>query len=237
MSDFQTRTDRGETPPIVLVVDDDRDTREMYEALLKAEGFWVMKVADAVEAFEYAVDFHPDAVLTDLGFPGDSDGTALIQHLRSEPDLEFTPVIAVTSRQPPDLPSLRGLGISAVLLKPVSPATLIDEIKSGMQDSAVLRARSQALLERIPVLLQRSHAALKRSADLSGATRQRPCPRCGGPLVRVESRELQPRKYDDYHHCKQGCGLFCFNASTREFQQLAPGEQLRGKIDAPRRED
>ena len=147
MTDFQTRTDRGEMPPIVLIVEDDRDTREMYEALLKAEGFWVMKVADAIEAFEYAMDFHPDAVLTDLGLPGDSDGAALIQHLRSEPELAFMPIIAVTSRQPPELPPLRGLGISAVLLKPVSPTTLIDEIKSGLQDSAVLRARSQALLD------------------------------------------------------------------------------------------
>ena len=54
----------------MLVVEDDRDTRDMYEALLSAGGFWVMKAGDAVEAFAYAKDFHPDAVLTDLGLPG-----------------------------------------------------------------------------------------------------------------------------------------------------------------------
>jgi DNA-binding response OmpR family regulator len=60
----------NEIPPIVLVVEDDRDTRDMYEALLSAGGFWVMKAGDAVEAFAYAKDFHPDGVLTDLGLPG-----------------------------------------------------------------------------------------------------------------------------------------------------------------------
>ena len=137
----------------MLIVEDDRDTREMYEALLQAEGFWVMKVADAVEAFEYAKDFHPDAVLTDLGLAGDFDGAGFIRHLRAEPEFEFTPIIAVTGRQPPELPSLRGLGISAVLLKPVAPGTLIGRIDSAMQESALLRARSKAILERIPVLV------------------------------------------------------------------------------------
>jgi CheY-like chemotaxis protein len=237
MTDFQIRTDGGEMPPIVLVVEDDRDTRDMYEALLKAEGFWVMKVADAAEAFEYAVDFHPDAVLTDLGLPGDADGPALIQHLRAEPDLEFTPVVAVTSRQPPELPSLRGLGIAAVLLKPVSPGALIEGIKSAMQESAVLRARSQALLERIPVLLQRSHAGLKRSAAVSSARRQRACPGCSRPLVWALGRELPQGRYDYYHPCKQGCGLFGFNVSTREFQPLAPRERSQEQTDASPGED
>jgi DNA-binding response OmpR family regulator len=58
---------------IVLVVEDDRDTRDMYEALLNAEGFRGTKAADPVEASAYAKDFHPDAVLTDLGHPTESD--------------------------------------------------------------------------------------------------------------------------------------------------------------------
>jgi DNA-binding response OmpR family regulator len=165
MTDTAERTGFNEIPPIVLVVEDDRETRDIYEELLSAGGFWVLKVGDAVEAFEYAKDFHPDAVLTDLGLPGDSSGADLIRDLRADPAFEFTPIIAITGRQPRDLPSLRGLSISAVLLKPVSPGTLLDRLNASLRQSSVLRARSAALLQRIPALLERSRKLARRSAD------------------------------------------------------------------------
>jgi DNA-binding response OmpR family regulator len=130
----------SDIPPIVLVVEDDRDTRDMYEALLSAEGFWVMKVSDALEAFEYAKVFKPDAVLTDLALPGEVDGAALIRNLRADPAFQFTPILAVTGRQPRDVPSIRGLDITAVLRKPVSPVNLIDRLNAAITDSAALRA-------------------------------------------------------------------------------------------------
>jgi CheY-like chemotaxis protein len=227
---METRDGAGpvDIPPIVLVVEDDRDTRDMYEAVLNAEGFWVMKVGDAAEAFAYAKDFHPDAVLTDLGLPGESDGAGLIRELRAEREFQFTPIIAVTGRQPRELPSLRGLDISAVLLKPVSPATLIQRLRSALQHSAVLRARSTAILDRVPVLLQRSEAALRRSGEIAAARRkpqERGCPGCGEPLVWVESCDLRQGRYDYYQWCQQGCGLFCFNGSTQQFQQLAAADR------------
>jgi DNA-binding response OmpR family regulator len=154
----------------VLVVDDDRDTRDMYEALLSAGGFWVLKVGDAVEAFEYAKDFHPDAVLTDLGLPGESNGAELIRDLRAHPAFEFTPIIAITGRQPRDLPSLRGLSISAVLLKPVSPGTLLDRLNASLRQSSVLRARSAAVLQRIPAALPHSRSPAGRSPHSDSET-------------------------------------------------------------------
>ena len=41
-------------PPIVLVVDDHRDTVEMYEMLLSAHGYWVARASNGIDAFEYA---------------------------------------------------------------------------------------------------------------------------------------------------------------------------------------
>jgi DNA-binding response OmpR family regulator len=164
-TDTAERTGTNEIPPIVLVVEDDRDTRDMYETLLSAGGFWVMKVGDAVEAFAYAKEVHPDAVLTDLGLPGLSGGAELIRALRADPAFAFTPIIAITGRQPRELPSLRGLAISAVLLKPVSSGTLLDRLNAALQQSSVLRARSRALLQRIPRLRQRSRALAERSAN------------------------------------------------------------------------
>jgi len=224
----------SQIPPIVLVVEDDRDTRDMYEALLNAEGFWVLKVADAVEAMEYAKDFHPDAVLTDLGLPGGSDGADLIRDLRADPDFEFTPIIAVTGRQPRELPSLRGLELSAVLLKPVSPAALVERLTAALHDSTVLRARSAALLERLPVLRERSSAAMgrsSRSAAAAAGRRARPCPRCVQPLTWFERSRVGEEQIDYFEPCERGCGLFSFNWRTEQFQELAPkraGSNPRG---------
>ncbi|MEN3339860.1 MAG: hypothetical protein V7647_3536 [Acidobacteriota bacterium] len=239
MTDTREGAAAREIPPIVLVVEDDRDTRDMYEALLNSEGFWVMKVGDAIEAFEYATNFHPDAVLTDLGLGRDADGAGLIRSLRAVSEFEFTPIIAVTGTQPRELPSLRGLQISAVLLKPVSPRTLIDRLRSALQESSVLRARSTAILERIPVLLDRSEAARRRSTAAAAtrrAARDRRCPRCEAPLIWVDSSDRAEGRVDYYQSCGRGCGLFCFNDSRQEFEQLAATDPPPREI-APDLED
>ena len=238
MPDVSGSFDGNDIPPIVLVVEDDRDTRDMYEALLNAEGFWVMKVGDALEAFEYAKVFQPDAVLTDLGLPGAVDGAELIRDLRADPTFQFTPIIAVTGRQPRELPSLRGLEISAVLLKPVSPGTLIERLSSAITHSAVLRARSTAALEKIPVLLQRPRAATHHSDELRAEDlrqKDRPCPSCSEPLTWIETSRLNGVKYDYYEWCPQGCGLFCFNRSAGAFEQLN-GRPAGSASGSPREE-
>jgi DNA-binding response OmpR family regulator len=161
MSDTAERASNNAIPPIVLVVEDDASTRDMYEALLNAAGFWVMKAADAAEGFAYAKDFHPDAVLTDLGLPGECDGAGLIRALRGDPDFHSTPIIAITGRQPRELPSLRGLQISAVLLKPISPGMLTERLRAAIQASDALRARNRRLQENIPAILRAGPGAAR----------------------------------------------------------------------------
>jgi DNA-binding response OmpR family regulator len=90
-TDTAQRTGTNEIPPIGLVVEGERDTRDKYQALLSGGGFRVLKVGDAVEAFEYARSFQPDAVLTDPGLPGDSSGAELIRNLCADPGFVFTP--------------------------------------------------------------------------------------------------------------------------------------------------
>jgi len=226
---------RDEPPPLVLVVEDHRDTRDMYEALLNAEGFWVLKVGDAVEAFEYARDFHPDAVLTDLGWSGESDGANLIRRLRKNPEFEFTPVIAVTARQERELAPIGDLRISALLVKPVSPNLLIDQLNAALHKSAVLRARSRALLERIPVLVKRSQSALRRSqATPRTWPRQRPCPRCGRPLTWARKVRQFHATYDHYEPCAHGCGEWRFNRSAHSFEDERRPALFPGHVRMPR---
>jgi DNA-binding response OmpR family regulator len=126
-------------PPILLVVDDHDDTRDMYDGLLSASGYWVACASTGLEAFEYARDIQPDVVITDLGLPGHVDGAELIRELRSDRSLQKVPVLVVTGREPRDLPSLAGLDISALLLKPVAPETLIARIQAALAEAALKR--------------------------------------------------------------------------------------------------
>lgn len=62
--------------PLVLVVDDHGDTRELYVQGLVAFGFEAIAAADSEQAYRCAWDFHPDIIVTDLSLRG-GDGWQL----------------------------------------------------------------------------------------------------------------------------------------------------------------
>ena len=217
---------REEIPPIVLVVENDRDSRDMYEALLNSEGFWVLKVGDASEAFEYARDFRPDAVVTDLGLGAESDGAELIRRLRGSRDFDFTPVIAVTGLQPPEMPSLHGLEVSAVLLKPVSPRTLWSGWTRRSRNRRCCGRGAGPCSKKSRSCLTRSRSAARRWSSFKASTtaafsRQRNCPDCGQPLFWIDTSRLHDATDDFYDACVRGCGASSFNRSTSRFETAA----------------
>src|SRR5215208_5692575 len=114
-----------EIPPVLLIVDDHADTLDTYDALLSAQGYWVARADNGLEALEYAQELKPDVILTDLGLPGDMSGVDLIREIRADKWLQGTPILAITGREPRDVPSLAGVELSALLLKPVAPETLL----------------------------------------------------------------------------------------------------------------
>ena len=61
-------------PPLALIVENHRDTREMYAEALKFHGVRVVEAATAIDALELALTLHPDVITTELGLPGDADG-------------------------------------------------------------------------------------------------------------------------------------------------------------------
>ena len=66
----------------VLVVDDDRDTREVLSVMLTLEGAEVRAGATSGEAFEIPDQWTPDVLVSDIGMPG-QDGYNLIRTLRA----------------------------------------------------------------------------------------------------------------------------------------------------------
>jgi CheY-like chemotaxis protein len=82
----------------VLVVDDDRDTTDLFAAALAACGADVVTATSAPEALRALAARVPDVVVTDIAMP-DADGYWLLQKIRALPDApaRAVPVLAVTA--------------------------------------------------------------------------------------------------------------------------------------------
>jgi two-component system, cell cycle response regulator DivK len=113
---------------LVLVVDDDRDGREMYTATLKTAGFRVEQAIDGFEAVDKGYKLRPDLILMDLLMPR-LDGWEVIGWLKNNRNTREIPIVAVTGAQPEQRDLAREAGVHSVLVKPCPPEALLDEIR------------------------------------------------------------------------------------------------------------
>ena len=115
--------------PLVLVVEDDLETRHFYTEVLARSGFQVDQAHNGHQALEKAFACTPDLVLTDIAVPG-LDGIELCQRLRADARTSDVPVLAVTGygdRAYPDRARLAGA--DHVLIKPCQPELLVSEAR------------------------------------------------------------------------------------------------------------
>lgn len=111
----------------ILVVDDDRLTRDLLSTVLDLEEYELVQAADGDEALARAGEQRFDLVLLDVMMPG-VNGFEVCQQLKGAvPD---TRVVLLTAR---DTPSDRErgsvAGADAYLTKPFSPLALLDTMQ------------------------------------------------------------------------------------------------------------
>lgn len=115
--------------PLVLVVEDEQDTREAMGFLLDIGGFEVALARTGEEALATLSERTPAVITIDLGLPGMS-GLELAQRVRQQPTARTVPMIAVTGwAMPEDVARAKAAGCDVVLTKPFDPATLHAEIR------------------------------------------------------------------------------------------------------------
>lgn len=111
----------------VLVVDDSRMMRRLVGQALTDSGFEVVEAPDGLEALE-RVKEHPSLqlIVCDINMPN-MNGIEFLQALRKEPFESKVPVVILTTRGQLELVSeARALGARSWLLKPFSPAQLVE---------------------------------------------------------------------------------------------------------------
>ena len=134
--------------PLVLIVEDDPESRDGYAEFLERGGFRVAQAASAEDALEQSRAVVPDVIVTDIALPG-RDGFALAAEIRGEERTQKVPVVAMTSYWATDVHERADkAGITAILAKPCQPEHLIAELNRVLQRP---RATTRASSSRSPV--------------------------------------------------------------------------------------
>ena len=115
--------------PLVLLVEDDRDTREMYSEYLSYSGLRVAEAPTGFRALEQVRHQTPDVVVTDIAMPG-MDGLELSRRLRADTPTREVPIIAVSGNP---TPYAREAGCDLMLEKPCTPDELLHAIENVLK--------------------------------------------------------------------------------------------------------
>jgi len=117
--------------PVLLIVDDEDDIREVAGMSLDlTEGWTVLTANCGAAGMEIAASSQPDAILLDVMMP-DWDGPTTLRALQGRDTTESIPVIFLTAKvQESDRQRFMQMGVRGIIAKPFDPLTLGQQIKN-----------------------------------------------------------------------------------------------------------
>lgn len=118
--------------PLVLVVDDFLDGRELVAELLEHHGYRTLQARDGAEAVQMTIEHRPDLVLMDLCLPI-IDGFEATRMIHQDPRTCRTPVIAITGHATQAvLDRALDAGCVRAFVKPCEPTRLVAAVREGL---------------------------------------------------------------------------------------------------------
>jgi two-component system cell cycle response regulator DivK len=110
----------------ILIIEDDEDTRALYEVVFISEGFEARVAASLRDGLATLAEWRPHVVVCDLHLP-DGSGIDAVRRLRVSGDR--TPVIAVTGTVgAAERDEAVDAGFSEYIVKPCLPDVLVDAV-------------------------------------------------------------------------------------------------------------
>jgi CheY-like chemotaxis protein len=112
-------------PPLILLVDDLLEIRDIVRHLLEERGLRVLTSSDGASALRAIHAHRPDALVLDLAMPG-MDGYQVMRQLKADPETRGIPIIVLSGRQEQE----RALqhGADAYMEKPCHPDLLLAQV-------------------------------------------------------------------------------------------------------------
>ena len=114
----------------LLIVDDNRDLRELAKTMLELNSYIVICAQDGTEAFEKVTLEKPALILMDVMMPG-VDGFELTRQLRTKPETKDVPILAMTGLcRKSDIDTCVQAGCTDYIIKPFSFSDLVEKINT-----------------------------------------------------------------------------------------------------------
>ncbi len=121
----------------VLVVEDNPESMDLLLYLLGAFGYTTFAAKDGESGLDAADAIRPDLIICDIHLPG-IDGFTVVTRLKANPQLQETPVVAVTAlAMVGDRDRVLAGGFDGYISKPIDPETFADQVKAHLRPPSV----------------------------------------------------------------------------------------------------
>lgn len=125
LTDSRAQRDR----PLVLIVEDQSDLRQLYVQALTMSGFAVIEAGNGADAITHTSLHFPDVVIMDLSLPI-LDGWEATRRLKDDSRTQHIPVVALTAHDGSgELQRATRAGCDWFVPKPCQPHDLIEEVR------------------------------------------------------------------------------------------------------------
>jgi DNA-binding response OmpR family regulator len=125
--------------PVIIVIDDDADARQMYAECLRQQGCTVFTAADGRSGLNKIGELTPDVIVLDLAMPR-VDGWTVLKNVRESSLTSHIAVIVVSAIDARD--QAFHMGCDAYLVKPCFPDVLYLQIRALSRFQAAGFSRS-----------------------------------------------------------------------------------------------
>jgi len=121
---------------IILIVEDDQNTQDIYYQKLTQEGFKVVQARDGKKALVLAKQDPPDLIILDIMLPGGLNGFDVLEQIKESDKLKDIPVIVLTNLST-EMDVAIKMGVVDYIVKANTPIdTVIEKVKKIISDSS-----------------------------------------------------------------------------------------------------
>ncbi|MCK5540840.1 MAG: response regulator [Deltaproteobacteria bacterium] len=122
------------TKPVIMVVEDNDDNRQLVLKVLSRQNYEVVGVVDGNEALERLNVINPDLILMDINLP-DMDGYEVTRRIRLQGKFATLPIVALTAHaMVGDEEKSLSAGCDAYISKPINIRTFPETIAAILKE-------------------------------------------------------------------------------------------------------